>query len=101
MKAGEITEYDGQYWRIDEASDGFFDVMALDLDDRSPWQEIPDIMRCYLCRELIPHSERLHEATMQYHSQVELMREKVLNEIAAGIMKPEATYNQVAAMIYD
>ncbi len=101
MQAGEITEYDSEFWRIDEVHDGFFDVMVHHGHDRSPWQEHPDIERCFLCRHSIAHSEHLHEATVQYHLQVEEMRDRVLTEIAAGIIKPEATYNQVLALAYD
>ena len=101
MKAAEITEYDGQCWRQDEYHDGFFDVMVLDLSDSSPWQEIPDIAQCYLCRQLIAHSENLHEDVIIHHIQANELREKILNEIAAGIAKPEFTGNQIAAMIYD
>jgi hypothetical protein len=88
-------------WRVDEGLDDYFDVMVLDRADRSPWQERPDMDRCYLCRELIPHSELLHEATIQYHVQVEGMKQRVLNELIAGITKPEFTDQQVAAMIQD
>lgn len=101
MRAGEVVEFNDQYWRQDEASDGVFDVMVLSRDDHSPWQEIPDIDQCYLCREVIPHSEKLHESTIQYHIQANELRDRVLNEIAAGIVVPEYTDNQVAALIYD
>lgn len=101
MKAGNIIEYNGECWRTDEASDGFFDLMVLDLFDRSPWQEHPDIGGCYLCREPIPHSERLHEDVIQHHIQANELRDRVLTEMAAGITKPEFTYNQVLAMIND
>ena len=101
MKAGTITEYDGQCWRQDEAADGFFDVMVLDRSDSSPWQEIPDIVQCYLCRELIAHSENLHEDVIIHHIQANELRDRVLNEIMAGIQKPEYSDNQVMALIYD
>lgn len=101
MRTGEIVEYDGEFWRQDEASDGFFDVMVSGRDDRSPWVTIPDRDRCFLCRQFIYHSEILHEATIQYHIQVNEMRDQVLNEIAAGMPTREYTDNQVAALIYD
>lgn len=101
MRAGQITEYNGECWRIDESDGGAFDVMVLDRNDRSPWVIAPDIKRCYLCREIIPHSELLHEDVIQHHIQAEETKQRVLNEIVAGMQKPEYTDNQVAAMIYD
>jgi hypothetical protein len=101
MQAGAITEYSGDFWRVDEGLDGYFDVMVLDRFDRSPWVDKPDTDSCYLCRELIPHSVLLHEDVIQHHIIVEEMKQRVLNEFIAGITKPEFTSNQVAALIYD